>query len=95
MTDVLLPDRIYALLLKLAHVADRYDGNELDEHRPAWGHRDPEAVELVSSRGGATLLTLADMQAARQVVREMGPIVNDIRRLQPVAKPKTSRSIDV
>lgn len=60
-------------LAPLAIIAARFDANELDgPARKFWGKNgehemtdDPRTVALLSSRGGTTLLTLADAFAAR------------------------------
>lgn len=58
-----------AVLARLAAVADAYEQSNLDEHRPEWGKKAPEDVELLAGRGGRTLLTLADAFAAREALR--------------------------
>ena len=60
-----------AALVKLAAIADAYDASALDEHRPEWGEKAPEAVVLLSGRGGRTLLTLADAFAAREALKRV------------------------
>jgi len=57
-----------AVLTKLAAIADAYEASNLDEHRPEWGEKDLEEVELLAGRGGRTLLTLADAFAAREAL---------------------------
>jgi hypothetical protein len=64
-----LTDAQIASLAKLASVADAYEQGNLDEHRPEWGEKCPEDVELLAGRGGRTLLTLADAFAAREALR--------------------------
>lgn len=65
-----------AALEPLARIAQRYDANELDdEARRFWGqdleHENttpPQDIELVTTRGGAPLLTLADALVAREAL---------------------------
>lgn len=69
-------------LQPLVKIADAYDANGLDdEARKFWGAndehsnlRDPAKIELYASRGGRTLLTLADCLKARaaQLVAKYG-----------------------
>ena len=56
-----LDPRIARLLQKLSAIADARDADDLEDVR-----------ELVSSRGGRTLLTLGDAYAARDVQRGLG-----------------------
>jgi hypothetical protein len=61
----------------LVKIADAYDANNLDdEARKFWGRAlenvnttDPKEIVLVSSRGGATLLTLQDCFDARDALQ--------------------------
>lgn len=60
----------------LVAIADAFDSNDLDDQaRKFWGANDefsfdgdPKDVALVTSRGGAFLLTLADVLAARDAL---------------------------
>lgn len=75
-------DRIHALtvaLRPLACVADRYDQNDLEAARKTWGlnneHENktpPGQIVLVDSRGGGTIVSLADAIRARDVLRAIG-----------------------
>jgi hypothetical protein len=74
--DGFCPNKVAVLREALAPVvaiADAYDQSMLDEWRPEWNrdgkHRDPSDVELVSARGGRTLLTLEDAQRVRAALR--------------------------
>lgn len=62
----------------LAHIADAYDANELDDvARKFWGSNDehvnkrlPRSIELYTGRGGKCLLTLQDCLTAREALKE-------------------------
>jgi hypothetical protein len=68
----------------LARIADAYDDNRLDnEARKRWGPDDeitnarrPVDIILYTSRGGGTLLTLADCLEARQALRRATQLPN-------------------
>lgn len=47
-----------------AAVSTAYANSELDEHRPEWGIRDHEQIELLQGRGGKRLLTLEHARRA-------------------------------
>lgn len=58
----------------IAAIADAYDDNGLDEARPEWGHNhlQPEAIELLTTGSGRTLLTLADALRTRTALARAG-----------------------
>lgn len=70
----------YDALAPLANVANAWDADGLDEDRPDWrrrrvgaSYRPPfDQVELLSGRGGRTLLTLADAFRARAAIGARG-----------------------
>lgn len=61
-------------LRPVAAIADAYDDNGLHTARPEWGHNHlaPERVELLTTRGGRTLLSLADAFRARTALARAG-----------------------
>lgn len=66
-------------LMPLAHIADAYDGNNLDDEARKYlgknlefNNRTPlDQIELYGGRGGKRLLTLADCMKAREVVKQL------------------------
>lgn len=77
--DVLLDeiDRLRSRIMEMekglkpfAAVSAAYYASELDEHRPEWGRKHPEDVEVLAGRGGRRLLTLADFHAAARLLTE-------------------------
>lgn len=73
------PQKLSTILLKLCAIADAYDANMLDdEARKFWGRNNefqndthPKDIDLVTARGGATLLTLADALAVRAALEDV------------------------
>jgi hypothetical protein len=64
-------DALATAIRPLAALADAYDNSLLDEVRPEWvisSVRKPDAVALVSGRGGKELLTLGDAFKAREAL---------------------------
>ena len=71
--------RLVSSVRVLAHIADRYDDNALDdEARKFWGKNDehtnttpPERIELYSGRGGGELLNLKHCLDARTTLQDL------------------------
>lgn len=77
-------EKILAVLKVLANIANQYDRSHLDEERPEWGiMRESEGksnlhfnqVELLTGRGGGTLLTLQDCFDARETLQEFEALI--------------------
>ena len=77
--------KLIAVLAPLVKIADWYDDNQMDEHRPEWNDgKNPADIILLAGRGGATLLSVSDCFAARDALKhakgviENTPIQDDI-----------------